>query len=94
MSEKNIEIVKPEKLNDESLEKASGGCLVTCTMQQVDSFGLGDQQGVMRSYKKLVCVDCGREKFMRRSDADGEPDNRWREISREEYYYVRNAHLG
>lgn len=35
---KTIEIVKAEKLSDEDLEQASGGCLLYHTMELVESF--------------------------------------------------------
>ncbi|MBR2769318.1 MAG: hypothetical protein IKD68_10325 [Solobacterium sp.] len=91
---KTIKTVSPEKIDDDDLEQAAGGCTFSCDFEQI-RYWTAYENGIERTFKVLRCKNCGRKKFLRSTLADGEPDTRDREISRDEYmYYHNDFHLG
>jgi hypothetical protein len=87
---KNIETEAPEKLEDNDLESAAGGCTFGCDYEEIRCWtGVMNNydSSVSRTFKVLRCKNCGNLKYMRSTRDDGEPDARDREISRDEYEY-------
>ena len=81
---KNIGITAAEELSDDDLEKASGGCLFSHTMEFQYQFELDHDMG--KKYRRMRCKDCGYEAFYKYYPAE----DAWHVCGPDEYIWAKN----
>ena len=82
---KTIGTAEIEKLSEEALARAAGGCVLTCDYECVD-YRILMFDNETRTYQAFRCKNCGAEHFYRMEGGWNEPSYLV-EVSREEYNF-------